>query len=384
MYEGVGQISEAESLLVEERSEHGRAIDRLCDRLPPERVAEVRKVEPVALRLIEKIGPKGEAVDFEKPTAQERVFLMLSVAKRWQQAGDNLVEQKRLSRVMSMLYRQPDRDRMIVDTLGQEFNLQPGVMGLLVADAFPECWKAVDWSDYQVDGDTNGQKMASLDDMGRKAVEKQIAEYARDNLAKNDLLVIPREETTGVKRERVYKQLDIPKENWYKYAGFAFFDTKLAVVFEFFNKLEKTLAPHELNHVRNQGFRVGGLGVGLDEGMTDLMAYRQTYGNLSGLQRELLERIAPYRAEIALIKAMFRQGDELQKMMMDRYHQPRWEKGDIDVSTSLAAKLIGDYGLDGYLDLYLEDPYAKNFQKQLGERSYVLTSRQVRERLRLV
>lgn len=161
--------------------------DYLCSRVRSKSViGEIEHAVPVARALFDKLQLGEETREIDSPSSWEKAALMLAVAWRWQglSSGDYKTR-KYLSRVMASIYPQEERERLASEVEIDE--VDPGILGLLVARSYPGCWQALGWQDEE---NPEG-KLIELDGEGRDEAEQRILTFARDNLTKDGVLLLP-------------------------------------------------------------------------------------------------------------------------------------------------------------------------------------------------
>lgn len=299
--------------------------------LSPKHFAQLEEAFDTARKLAEKLGLKQEVNDPDNPLAWEKGLLFIILSKRWNEAK-TLDDKKYIARQLGQLYVPDETDRLIVHTLN-EVGGQPRVIGKdLIKIAWPESNGSVEW--------------------------------VKANIVKDNLVVFPFDQKAANKYyDEIFEKEKIPPSQRVKAAGFA--DPMDKLVFVFSDAKPHVIA-HELNHIKFDGLRVGLLGTSIDEGVTEWLA-RTEIGDLAEAKSSFdLSIRSSLSYELDLLDRIWGDNPKLKTLIEARY-----KKANNETSHNLAIALIGQYGLENYLDLYLAKPNVFLGKNKVG---YISTS----------
>ena len=243
---------------------------------------------------------------------------------------------------------------------GTESNsiIETGVVGLYITRIYPNAWEGIGWRDQDPE-----KRFVSLSSEEKDEVESQIFTWIKNNLLQGGQVLRMGHsfyECDGLQKD-IYKLLNIPKSKQHRFGAVTVKkDDFVILAYD-----DKTGGDeiHELHHLK-PGLAVGSLGYGIDEGMTEHFAiledarkYAGTLWNHVWVDRQndlfaVQGRFPTYLDERKLLSVITDNGRNLAYTLLEN----RYKNGDTESSLELAAYLINQFGLKGYLQLYLASP----------------------------
>lgn len=286
---------------------------------------EITSLNETVLYLAKKLKLTGEVCNYEEALNWEKGALLFALAKRWNNAID-LTAKKRVASQISALFDDTERDYVLVDNRDEGWGFPRHGLIEIIRELWPESDGNPDW--------------------------------IKENKAIDKMVVLP-----SKRREEMYRlvcdRLEVPMDKRIRFGGVAVYPWKLVFIWDDSGARARA---HERRHL-NPGLRLGMLGSAINEGVTEWGAVLEVGDEMDkAIKSFSLKELSEYCGELKLLKMLYGDNYGLEELMEKRYIN-----GDLEASQKLAASLIGRYGIDGYLDLYLIRP----FVHELGDKNKV-------------
>jgi hypothetical protein len=338
---------------------------QLKEKVDMDKFRKLNEAKETAQFLFDVYKTPETKINLEEATGKTALLLTLAVATKWKETeSNNLVERRRLIGMMRAIFLTENRGyRRETDLVHQ--GVASGIFALLVAYKMPECWGVI--------GLDGGEKdYLVLDINEREKKEKEILKWLKNKESgeMTDLGYNANWSEDTMVLNEIWNELDIPVENRIVFKGGYLPSLDMVV---FVSKPSRQTMEHEMLHQKSKcSLRVGVLGCGIDEGVTEYLALTKTYKKGSYLKEKY--KYSGYAPEVDLVRNLKSWQPKIFNSLLERYMG--------DSSMNFEAEVINKYGIDGLVDLYCANPYVKdrNQEKNYG---HILETKYVQKKLGL-
>lgn len=294
----------------------------------------------------------------------ERITILTYLVKSWTEDRSNINDSKVLAKKIQIVFPEYLRNRKKISIKDRpSHGSHEIIVASLLINNFPEV--------------LNGSGINSLEEFSKLNSEEiykvinHVKEYMKNKLTDNEnpILQFPyrSSEEAVSSLKQIFEILDAPKtlRNIMSAASWG------ERVLLFFPNIPKRIINHELNHSQNEGLAIGRLGVSLNEGMTDLLAFRKTYPKKL-IRRWKLAVEDSYWEEIQLVLELMKSAKNpknVEEALLARYAQINKE-----TSMEFINQILLNFDLDTFGEIFFANPFDQGMKDHASKTDKLLTS----------